>query len=204
MHRRPPGDGTAKAVRSRLERRAARRLPDADREPRGRHAARARSSARGRHRRLRGHAAYPHAARPLRRDRRRWSATTSTTSASAPPSSCRGCARALSSPLSPTPACRSSPTPVSSSSQACIAAGLSVEVLPGPSSALAALVASGLPGRALALRRLSAAQEGRARAAAADEPPTRSSRSSRPSACQRRSRCSPPRIPSVRSPSAAS
>ena len=29
--------------------------------------------------------------------------------------------------------------------QACIAAGLSVEVLPGPSSALAALVASGLP-----------------------------------------------------------
>jgi len=29
--------------------------------------------------------------------------------------------------------------------QACIAAGLSVEVLPGPSSAIAALVASGLP-----------------------------------------------------------
>ena len=29
--------------------------------------------------------------------------------------------------------------------QACIAAGLPVEVLPGPSSALAALVASGLP-----------------------------------------------------------
>src|SRR5205807_7872664 len=30
--------------------------------------------------------------------------------------------------------------------QACVAAGLPIEVLPGPSSALAALVASGLPG----------------------------------------------------------
>ena len=47
--------------------------------------------------------------------------------------------------------------------QACVAAGLAVEVLPGPSAALAALVASGLPAETLALRRLPAAQEGRAR-----------------------------------------
>ena len=45
------------------------RLPDADRQPRGRHAARARGAARGRRRRLRGHPPHPRAARPLRRRR---------------------------------------------------------------------------------------------------------------------------------------
>ena len=46
--------------------RPARRLPDADRQPRGRHAARAVGAARGRRRRVRGHAPHAHAARPLR------------------------------------------------------------------------------------------------------------------------------------------
>ena len=132
------------------------RLPDADRQPRGRHAARARGAAGRRRGRLRGHAAHAHAARPLRRHRRAASPTTSTTSASARPSSSRGCRRGRSSRSSPTPACRWSPIPGFILVQACIAAGLSVEVLPGPSSALAALVASGLPGGSLALRRLPA------------------------------------------------
>ena len=47
--------------------RAARRLPDADRKPRGRHAARALGAARGRRGGLRGHAPHARAARPLRR-----------------------------------------------------------------------------------------------------------------------------------------
>ena len=50
--------------------------------------------------------------------------------------------------------------------RACVAAGLPVEVLPGPSAAITALVASGLPARRVALRRLPAAQEGRAAAGA--------------------------------------
>ena len=46
--------------------------------------------------------------------------------------------------------------------QGCVAAGLSVEVLPGPSAALAALVAQRAAGRRLALRRVPAAQARRA------------------------------------------
>ena len=42
--------------------------------------------------------------------------------------------------------------------QGCVAAGLAVEVLPGPSSAITALVASALPSDVVALRGLSAAQ----------------------------------------------
>ena len=132
------------ARRARMSR-PADRLPDADRQPRGRHPARAGRAARGRRRRLRGHAPHARAARPLRRQRARWSATTSTTSASAPASWSRGCARGRSWRWSPTPACRWSPTPASCSCAACVAAGLAVEVLPGPSAALAALVASALP-----------------------------------------------------------
>ena len=54
------------AVGARRER-AARRLPDADREPRGHHAARAVRAARRRRRRVRGHAPDRRAARALRR-----------------------------------------------------------------------------------------------------------------------------------------
>ena len=44
--------------------------------------------------------------------------------------------------------------------QGCVAAGLEVEVLPGPSAALAALVASALPADGVAVRRLPAAPPG--------------------------------------------
>ena len=56
--------------------------------------------------------------------------------------------------------------------RACVAAGLAVEVLPGPSAALAALVASRAAGRPLALRRLPAAQARRARARCSPRPET--------------------------------
>ena len=126
---------------------AAGRLPDADRQPRGRHAAGARRAARRRRRRLRGHP--PHAdgcstATAIRRAR--WSATTSTTSAPAPASWSRGsrAGRGRRARLRRGHAA-GRPTPASCSCRPASRAGLAVEVLPGPSAALAALVASGLP-----------------------------------------------------------
>ena len=56
--------------------------------------------------------------------------------------------------------------------QGCVAAGLAVEVLPGPRAALAALVASALPADALALRRLPAAQAGGAASRCSASPET--------------------------------
>ena len=97
--------GAGDAV-ARLMRRAPRRLPDADRQPRGRDAAGAQRAARRRRRRLRGHAPHARAARPLRGRAPRRSATTSTTSASGRPSSSSGCARAPSWRWSATPGCR--------------------------------------------------------------------------------------------------
>ena len=86
--------------------------------------------------------------------------------------------------------CRWSATPATCSSQGCVAAGLEVEVLPGPSAAIAALVASGLPSDALALRRLPAAQA-RARWRRCSAPPRRWWRSSRRAASAPRSPCWP-------------
>ena len=85
----------------------------------------------------------------------------------------------------------------------CIAAGLEVEVLPGPSAAIAALVASGLPAErwrfAGFLPRKRRALEALLRA------PTRpSSRSSRRAASARRSPCWPSSTRRGRSRSAAS
>ena len=79
--------------------------------------------------------------------------------------------------------------------RACLAAELPVEVLPGPSAVLTALVASGLPRRALALRRLPAA---RARASSSTcwrAPRRRSSRSSPRGACAATLRLIAPRDP---------
>ena len=90
---------------------------------------------------------------------------------------------------SPTRACRSSRTRASSSSAPASAAGLAVEVLPGPSAALAALVASALPsdrwrfGGFLPRKRERAGGGVRRR-------PRRSSCSSPPSASAPRWRCS--------------
>ena len=95
------GAAGARAVGARE--RAARRLPDADREPRGRHAARALRAARGGRRRLRGHAAHAHAARSLRRPGANSSPTTSTTRGRVRRSSSGACARGRSWRSSRTP-----------------------------------------------------------------------------------------------------
>ena len=86
--------------------------------------------------------------------------------------------------------------------QGCVAAGLAVEVLPGPSSALTALVAS-------ALRPTSGASRASSRASAARSRPRsrrrrRWSRSSPRAGSARRWRCSPSSTRTARSPSAAS
>ena len=73
--------------------------------------------------------------------------------------------------------------------RACVAAGLPVEVLPGPSAAITALVASGLPAAEWRVRGLPAAQEGRAGAAVRVCLPARWWRSSRRGGCRRRWRC---------------
>ena len=87
--------------------------------------------------------------------------------------------------------------------QGCVAAGLAVEVLPGPSSAITALVASALPVRRVALRRLPPAQA-RPRWRPSSRRPRPSSRSSPRAASARPWRCSPNSTRSARSRSAAS
>ena len=87
--------------------------------------------------------------------------------------------------------------------QAAVAAGLAVEVLPGPSAALTALVASGMPAATWRFagflpRRRAELRERCSRAR------RRSSPSNRRGASRRRSRCSPSSIRSGRSRSAAS
>ena len=79
------------ARRSGVTARPARRLPDADRQPRGRHAARAQRAARGRRRRLRGHAPHAGAARPLRRQRDARQLPRAQRAPRARPSSSSGC-----------------------------------------------------------------------------------------------------------------
>ena len=138
-------EGLGEPVRPREHERPPRHLPHPDREPRGRDAPGPRRAPRRRHRRLRGHAAHPQAARSLRRQRAAWSATTSTTSA-------RGLGELVDRMRAGAVVALVSDagTPLVSDPgfvlvQACVAAGLAVEVLPGPSAALAALVASALP-----------------------------------------------------------
>ena len=124
--------------------RAARRLPDADRQPRGRHAARARArcarptSSPARTRATRG------AARPLRRRARRSSATTSTTSARGRRELVERMRGGESVALVSDAGMPLVSDPGYVLVRRCVAAGLEVEVLPGP-AALAALVASALP-----------------------------------------------------------
>ena len=138
-----------------------RRLPDADRQPRGRHAARALGAARGRPRRLRGHAHARGAARPLRRPRRAASATTSTTSARARRELVERMRAGATVALVSDAGMPLVSDPGFVLVQACVAAGLAVEVLPGPSAALTALVASG------AARRRAGASPASCRASAA-------------------------------------
>ena len=84
----------------------------------------------------------------------------------------------------------------------CIAAGLEVEVLPGPSAAIAALVASGLPAERWRFAGFLPRKRGARRRCSA---PTRPwSPSSRRAASAPLSRCWPSSTPSARSRSAAS
>ena len=94
--------------------------------------------------------------------RRSSSATTSTTSARGRPSWSSGCARAPSSRWSATPGMPLVSDPGFPLVQGCVAAGLAVEVLPGPSSALDRAGGERAAVRRLALRRLPAAQARRA------------------------------------------
>ena len=71
--------------------------------------------------------------------------------------------------------------------RACVAAGLPVEVLPGPSAAITALVASGAAGRRVALRRASCRARRASCARCSRERAGRWSRSSRRAGCRPRS-----------------
>ena len=86
--------------------RAAHRLPDADRQPRGRHAAGALGAARGRRDRLRGHAHDEGAARPLRGVGRARALRRARRAARGAASWWSGCARAPSWRWSAMPGCR--------------------------------------------------------------------------------------------------
>ena len=122
--------------------RPARRLPDADREPRGRHAARARGAARGRRRGLRGHAPHARAARALRRAGDARLLPRAQRARAGGRAGRADARRARSSRWSPTPGCRWCPIPATCSCRAASPRGWRSRCCPGPSAALAALVAS--------------------------------------------------------------
>ena len=112
--------------------------------------------------------------------------------------------RRSSSRSCPTPARRWSPIRASRSCAACLARGLAVEVLPGPSAVLTALVASGLPVERWRFVGFLPRRAGRARALLARR--RGDARRVRVAAARwrRRSRCSPSATRSARWRSAAS
>ena len=77
----------------------------------------------------------------------------------------------------------------------CVAAGLPVEVLPGPSAAITALVASGLPADEWHFHGFLPRKKGELRAVLSRAAAGRSWRSSRRGGCRRRSRCWPSSTP---------
>ena len=145
---------------------AARRLRDADRQPRGRHAARARRASRGGRRAVRGHAPHADPARPARDPRPpRSSASIGTTRPARSRSCCRDSSRARRIALVSDAGLPGVNDPGARLVDAALAAGVPVTVLPGPSAVETALVASGLARRAVPLPRLPpAARGGAARA----------------------------------------
>ena len=170
-------DGLAAGGRVMMQR-AADRLPDADRQPRGRHAARARRAARGRRRRLRGHA--PHARR----------CSTATASAATLVSYHEHNERERAGELvaqmrdgAVVALVSDAGMPLVSDPgfvlvRACVAAGLAVEVLPGPVGGARGARGQRAARRPLALRRLPAAQARRSSSERSPRP-RRWSRSSR-------------------------
>ena len=206
--RRRGGDDGRGAARirpsgARRRERPARGLPDADREPRGHDAAGAVRAARGRRGGLRGHAPDAGAARPLRGQgeaRLLPRAQRAGAAAELVGRMREGAVVALVSDAG---------MPLVSDPgyvlvRACVAAGLPVEVLPGPSAAITALVASGLPADEWHFHGLPPAQEGRAARGAVAAGRPRSSPSSRRVACRPRWPCWPSSTRSARWPSAAS
>ena len=136
--------------------------------------------ARGRRDRLRGHAPHAGAARAPRDHGASSSASTSTTNARARASWSGGSRRARWSRSSPTPACRSSPTRASRWCRRACAAGVPVEVLPGPSAVLDRAGRLRAAGRALAASSgFLPRKRGELRALLGAAPRRRSSRSSR-------------------------
>ena len=130
-------------------------LRDADREPRGRDAPRARRAPRRRRRALRGHAAHAGPPRPLRDPRaQRSSASTGTTRRARRASCCRGFGRARRIALVSDAGLPGVNDPGGRLVEAALAAGVEVTVLPGPSAVETALVASGLGGGAVPVPRL--------------------------------------------------
>ena len=128
---------------------------DADRQPRRPVAARGRGAARRRRDRGRGHPADPGAAHATRAS----APAAGSVAVHAHNERARGAELVDRDPwrrdgrvTSPTPGCRASPTPASELVRACVDAGLAVEVVPGPSAALTALVLSGFPTGALRVR----------------------------------------------------
>ena len=124
--------------------RGAGRLPDADRESRGRHAARAQGARGGRPRSLRGHAADARSPRPPRRQRQARELS--------PPQRGRSNGRGAATPRSGRTGRRRVDRlpgvndPGARLIAAAIEHGVRVTVLPGPSAVETALVASGLVG----------------------------------------------------------
>ena len=140
------------------------RLPDADREPRGRHAARAGRAARGRPGRLRGHAPHARAARALRGAGDARLLPRAQRARADAGARRRGWSTARSWRWCRTPGMPLVSDPGYVLVAGCVAAGLEVEVLPGPSAAIAALVASGAAGRRAGASRASCrASAGRSR-----------------------------------------
>ena len=134
--RRGVGDarrGRAGARGGWADERPARRLPDADRQPRGRHAARAQRAARRRRRRLRGHAPHPRAARPLRRAARRRVSYHEHNERERSAELVRRMQAGETVALVSDAGMPLVSDPGFVLVQACVAAGLAVEVLPGPS-----------------------------------------------------------------------
>ena len=113
------------------------------------------------------------------------------------PSSSSACARARPWRSCPTPACRSSPIPGYVLVRGCVAAGLAVEVLPGPSAAITALVASGLPADRWRFEGFLPRKKGELRRGARASRAARWWRSSRRGGCRPRWRCWPSSIPSA-------
>ena len=166
--------------------RPAGRLPDADRQPRGRDPARALGAARGRRRGLRGHAPHAHRCSTATAYGQARVATTSTTRSARARSWWSGCAAGDTVALVSDAGMPLVSDPGYVLVRACVAAGLAVEVLPGPSAAIAALVASALPADRWRFAGLPAAQEGRAARAARRSRAGRWWRSSRRGACRPR------------------